>query len=224
MSLPRVPEPQLMAEMEQARAYALADFEEPHSRFIELIRECYPGEEFEGFGEIRIGLGRPADIPRRFAEAFPKMRMHAIDGSEAMLHFARITIDSLRLHEQIRLFKRLLPDDTLPKEQYTAVISNSLLHHLAEPMVLWESIKRYAAPGAPVFVMDLVRPATLEEVDNLVWRYARNEPQILQEDFRHSLLAAYTPEEVRQQLSRAGLDGLSLKEVSDRHMIIFGNM
>ncbi len=33
----RTPEPELMLEQEQARAYFEADFEEPHGRFIELF-------------------------------------------------------------------------------------------------------------------------------------------------------------------------------------------
>ena len=34
----RAIEPELMSEMEQAIAYANADFEEPHNHFLELLR------------------------------------------------------------------------------------------------------------------------------------------------------------------------------------------
>jgi 2-polyprenyl-3-methyl-5-hydroxy-6-metoxy-1,4-benzoquinol methylase len=165
-----------------------------------------------------------ADICRRFANAFPRMRMHAIDGSEAMLHFARITIDTLRLHEQVRLFKRTLPLDALPQEHYSAIICNSLLHHLDDPQVLWHTIKQFAAPGAPIFVMDLMRPESAAAADQLTTRYAQHEPTILQHEFNRSLHAAYTPAEVEQQLAAAGLQHLAVKVVSDRHFIVYGIM
>ena len=222
MSIPRTPEPELMEDMEQARAYSLADFEEPHNRFIELIKEKFPGEQFDRL-VLELGCGT-ADICIRFSNAFPQMRMHAIDGSEAMLHFARINIDSIRLHEQVRLFKRLLPVESLPKEEYTAIICNSLLHHLADPMVLWNSIKQFAAPGAPIFVMDLRRPDSETQVDNLTSLYARNEPEVLRQDFHNSLHAAFTPEEVRAQLLEAGLEQLQVEESGDRHLIVYGTM
>ena len=38
----RVPEPELMDDEVQARAYALADFEEPHSMFVELFAGKFP--------------------------------------------------------------------------------------------------------------------------------------------------------------------------------------
>ncbi len=220
MSLSRTAEPDLMEDMEQARAYAFADFEQPHNHFIELVKQHFPGEEFDCL-VLDLGCGT-ADISERFAVAFPKMRMHGIDGSEAMLHFARINIDAVRLHEQIRLFKRTLPAENLPKEKYSAIICNSLLHQLQDPMVLWQSIKQFAAPGAPIFVMDLMRPASAEEADALTRLHASNEPAVLQQDFNNSLHAAYTPDEVETQLQQAGLTGLKVEIVSDRHLIVYG--
>ena len=220
MTMPRTPEPDLMEDMEQARAYSFADFEEPHNRFIELIKEKFPGEQFDRL-VLDLGCGT-GDICIRFASAFPMMRMHGIDGSEAMLHFARINIDSIRLHEQVRLFKRTLPVESLPKEDYSAIICNSLLHHLADPMVLWNTIKQFAAPGAPVFVMDLMRPDSEEQADSFTTLYAKNEPEVLKQDFYNSLLAAYTPQEVESQLQEAGIDSLKVETSGDRHLIVYG--
>lgn len=216
----RIPEPQLMDDFEQARAYALADFEEPHTLFIEELTRRFPGERFDHV-VLDLGCGT-ADITRRFAEAFPQCRLHAIDGAEQMLMFARQTVDFLRLHERIRLFKRLLPAESLPKELYHTVISNSLLHHLDEPMVLWQTINRFAAPGGAIFVMDLMRPASREDAERIVRQYAASEPPVLQQDFFNSLLAAYTPEEVRAQLVAAGLGHLEVGVVSDRHLTVSG--
>ncbi len=216
----RIPEAQLMDDFEQARAYALADFEEPHNQFIALFRERFPEEAMDGVA-LDLGCG-PGDITKRFAHAFPACRIHAIEGAESMLMFARQMIDFEMLHERVRLFKRLLPTDKLPKEQYDAVICNSLLHHLEKPMVLWQIVNQFAKPGAAVFVMDLMRPDSLEQAEAMCRQYAANEPPVLQQDFYNSLLAAYTPEEVEGQLREAGLDHLKVEAVSDRHLLISG--
>jgi hypothetical protein len=102
------------------------------------------------------------------------------------------------------------------------VISNSLLHHLRDPMTLWSAIKAFAAPGAAVLVMDLFRPAAIAQVDQLVARYAGDAPAVLRRDFRCSLHAAYAIPEVKEQLAGAGLNGLVVEAVSDRHFIAFG--
>jgi len=216
----RIPEPELMDDFEQARAYAMADFEEPHNQFIELFKQKFPDETGEGV-VLDLGCGT-GDITRRFAYAFPQCRIHALDGAEQMLMFARQTVDFEMLHERVRLFKRMLPTDKLPKEQYDVVISNSLLHHLADPMVLWQSINQFAKPGAAVFVMDLMRPDSTAQAQMMVKQYAAGEPQVLQQDFYNSLLAAYTTDEVRMQLVDAGLGHLHIEMVSDRHLIVSG--
>ncbi len=218
----RIPEPELMDDFEQARAYALADFEEPHSQFIALFRERFPEEAVEGV-VLDLGCGT-GDITKRFAYAFPVCRIHAVDGAEQMLMFARQTVDFEMLHERVRLFKRILPTDGLPKEKYDVVISNSLLHHLADPQVLWESIKQFSRKGSAIFVMDLRRSESAEEAAAMVRQYARSEPEVLQQDFYNSLLAAFTPDEVRQQLKAADLEQLKVEPLGDRHIVISGRI
>ncbi len=102
------------------------------------------------------------------------------------------------------------------------MISNSLLHHLNDPQVLWQSVLRHAAPGAPVFVMDLRRPDSLESAAALTNTYAANEPDILRNDFYHSLLAAYRVDEIQAQLRCAGIDWLTVSALGDRHIIVYG--
>jgi 2-polyprenyl-3-methyl-5-hydroxy-6-metoxy-1,4-benzoquinol methylase len=216
----RIPEPELMNDFEQARAYAMADFEEPHNQFIELFKETFPDEPVEGV-VLDLGCGT-GDITKRFAYAFPVCRIHALDGAEQMLMFARQTVDFEMLHERVRLFERTLPTEKLPKEKYGVVISNSLLHHLADPQVLWRSVKQFAAEGAAIFIMDLKRVESQEQAAQMVREYSANEPEVLQRDFYNSLLAAFTPDEVRAQLDEAGLTQLEVKVISDRHLIVFG--
>ena len=64
----RIPEPELMDEAEQARAYAEADFSGPHDMFVQLFREAFPDTAPAG-AVLDLGCG-PADVTRRFASAF----------------------------------------------------------------------------------------------------------------------------------------------------------
>jgi SAM-dependent methyltransferase len=214
----RVPEPELMDNPAQARAYAEADFSEPHQAFVEHFRRRFPA--FAGGRVVDLGCG-PADVTLRFARAYPAAEVLGVDGAQAMLALAREAVDRAGLGERIRFACLRLPTPALPGG-FDAVISNSLLHHLADPRALWAAVRHAARPGAAVLVMDLTRPESETELERLVAAYAADAPEILRRDFRNSLRAAYRPEEVENQLSRAGLGGFSVETVSDRHLLAWG--
>ncbi|MFP5506569.1 MAG: class I SAM-dependent methyltransferase [Gammaproteobacteria bacterium] len=216
----RIPEPELMNDPAQALAYARADFEQPHNQFVAEFRARFP--DWDGAGcVLDLGCG-PGDICRRFAQAFPEATVHGVDAATAMLHIGREDLRAAGLERRVELFKGYLPGALLPREHYDAVISNSLLHHLHDPLALWQSVLRHAAPGAPVFVMDLRRPASRDAAAALVDTYAAGEPDVLRTDFHNSLLAAYRVEEIEAQLQGAGIDWLRLNAVGDRHIIVHG--
>ncbi len=217
----RIPEPELMEETEQARAYAEADFREPHNMFVRAFRERFGPAASGTFLDMGCGT---ADISCRFARAFPETFIHGIDGSAAMLRFAGKAVTETGFSHRITLFQQIIPASRLPRKDYHGIIVNSLLHHLPDPQVLWQAIKQAACKNAPVFVMDLLRPETREHAERIVETYSGKEPEILKRDFFNSLLAAYRPEEVLIQLKGEGLDYLNLKTVSDRHFIVWGRI
>jgi SAM-dependent methyltransferase len=218
--LPRTPEPELMDGEAQARAYAEADFSEPHDRFVTLFGEFFSGLAIDG-RVVDLGCGT-ADVTLRFAHAFPNCRIDGVDGSAAMLAHAREAVNAADLATRIELLQDRLPQATLPAATYPVILSNSLLHHLHRPGVLWATVDRLAEPGAAVFVMDLVRPESAVELERLVATHAAGEVELLQRDFRASLHAAFTAEEVEAQLRDAELDWLDVVVVSDRHLVVSG--
>jgi SAM-dependent methyltransferase len=219
----RIPEPELMDDETQARAYAEADFESAHSAFIALFRETFPQQDPCGY-VLDLGCG-PGDISKRFARAYPKCTVHGVDGSEAMLRYGRkMLAQEAALQSRVELFHGLLPGATLPRTQYNAVVSNSLLHHLHDPSVLWQSVTQFAEAGACVFIMDLRRPKNEQDARRLVEMYATNEPAVLKRDFYNSFLAAFEPFEIEVQLKHAGLDYFSVKVATDRHVTVSGVM
>ena len=218
----RIPEPELMLDLDQAKAYAEADFAAPHQQIANRFGETFPGLALTGT-VLDLGCG-PADLLIRFARAWPEAHFHGIDGSTAMLAEGTTAIANQSLDSRISLHKQLLPASALPLPTYQAVISNSLLHHLHHPEVLWQTIKQASAPGTAIYITDLRRPESTRQAQNLVDTYASSEPAVLREDFYHSLLAAFTPVEIQQQLDDAGLTGLQIEITSDRHMQISGYM
>ncbi|MCY3776431.1 MAG: class I SAM-dependent methyltransferase [Candidatus Aminicenantes bacterium] len=218
----RVPEPELMEGREQARAYAHADFEEPHSRFLRLLQDTSPIREV-GPWVVDLGCGS-ADISIRVAKAYPDCRVHGVDASRAMLDYGRQAIREAGLEDRVQLHSGYLPGVTLPRSNYDTIVSNSLLHHLPDPMILWREIHRLSRPGSGIFVMDLLRPDSRRQARELVRDYCGDEPEILQRDFYHSLLAAYRPDEIFDQLREADLEHLEVRIVSDRHMVVAGRV
>ena len=208
-----------MDDPEHARAYANADFSEPHQAFIERFSRCFPDHRPQRVLDLGCGA---ADIMIRFARAFPGCVLHGVDGAPAMLSLARAALAQAKLEDRIFLIEARLPEDRLPRRAFDTLLSNSLLHHLSDPLVLWRAVSCYAAPNAALFVMDLRRPDTREQAERLVDEYAGDEPEILQRDFLQSLYAAYRPEEVSAQLERADINGFHVAPVGDRHLLVYG--
>ena len=219
----RVTEPELMDEQTQAEAYAAADFAEAHSRIVAGFDSCFPGEEVAGH-VLDLGCG-PGDICFRFAARFPACSVTGVDGAAAMIRLAneRKAREAVT-GDRVRFIEGLLPGVPVPDVPFAAIISNSLLHHLHEPMVLWEAVLHYASPGTKVYVVDLFRPQTLAGAQQLVDAYAAGEPDVLRRDFYNSLRAAFEPREVEMQLVAAGLAGLAVEVISDRHMAVYGTL
>jgi ubiquinone/menaquinone biosynthesis C-methylase UbiE len=217
----RIPELELMDDPEQAQAYAEADFSEPHEAFVQYFRDRFP--DFESGEVADLGCG-PADVTLRFARAYRQARIIGVDGARAMLAFARKAVTAAGMEARIRLVQCVLPSPALGAARFDLVLSNSLLHHLDDPHVLWQTVKQIARPGALLQVMDLKRPNSAADAQRLVRLHAQAAPAILRRDFYNSLRAAYRPEEIEAQLGSAGLSRLEVEVVSDRHVLVWGKL
>jgi trans-aconitate 2-methyltransferase len=243
----RVCEPELMDDVIQARAYAEADFCDSDAAFTHRIlavlaeraeRELRelgspaaghpPGGIASGQPRRIVDLGcGPGNISFRLARACPHATVLGLDGSEPMLAIA-----AERLRAEAALQGRLsfrcgrLPLAPAELEDlgggFDLLVSNSLLHHLADPQVLWGELARLAAPGAWLVLRDLRRPDSPAAVAELVARHAASASPQLRHDFEASLHAAFRLEEVGEQLRLRGLRGLRLAEREDRYLDVWG--
>jgi len=213
-------EPELMNDKAQAEAYAMADFAQSDKLIADAFELHFPCPERQG-NILDLGCG-PGNMTFQVAQRFPKCQVLGIDGSTEMIRLANARIPESSTHDRVTFITGVIPDAMLPQTHYAAIVSNSLLHHLHHPEVLWRTINQYSSSGTHILIADLFRPASKQDALHIVKKYSADEPDILQRDFYHSLLAAFTPEEIAQQLASAGLDELKLEKITDRHILIFG--
>lgn len=219
--LPRQSEPELMDLHDEAQAYAKADFHEVNEAFVDrLLQVAGPAGSLRA---LDLGAG-PADIPIRVLRRRPQWTIVALDGSSAMLSLARQAVDKAGLGDRLALVLGDAKATPLEAGAFEVIFSNSILHHINDPAALWREVRRLAKPGTVVFFRDLFRPASQRVAEHLVAQYALHESKLLRQEFLRSLLAAYTPGEARRQLADAGLTGLKVETVTDRHMDIYGRL
>lgn len=214
----RTPEPELMDAPEQAAAYARADFDKPNSLFVKRLMRVLDPER--GQSLIDLGCG-PGDICLRIARKLPHWHITGLDAGPNMLALAREATAAADLDGRIDLVEARLPEHGL-ENRFDAVVSNSLIHHLPDPTILWQSITDLAADGAIIQVMDLNRPESEQAAQTLVEENAAGEPEILRQDFYNSLCAAWTDSEVAEQLRSAGLDQLHILRPTAYHWLVQG--
>jgi len=214
----RILEPELMEDEAQVLAYAQADFDEENQGFVERFRDYFP--DFSEGRVLDLGCG-PADIPIRFAKLYPACQVTGVDASAQMIKMGNQAVRQAGLSDRI----------TLRCERFEVIaganvadgaISNSLLHHVPNPLLFWNKLRQLVKPGSPVLVMDLLKPESPEEAQAIVDRYAANEPEVLRRDFYNSLLAAFTEDEVTTQLARMNLTRLLIDVPDDRHWVVGG--
>lgn len=214
----RVLEPEVMDEDAQVLAYAQADFAEENQGFVDRFREYFP--EFSEGHIMDLGCG-PGDIPLRLARALPLCRVTGIDASAPMIRLAERAASEAGLTARVS-FRCERFQDVAGASQADAAVSNSLLHHVPNPLQFWHRLRLLVKPGSPVLVMDLLRPESPEAAQAIVDQYAAHEPAVLRRDFYNSLLAAFTEDDIGAQLARMNLTRLLIDVPDDRHWVVGG--
>lgn len=209
----RVLEPEVMDSWSEAVEYDSMDFLEVNIAFAERAIACLP--KSKGM-VLDVGTGT-ARIPILIAQQQPGWKIIAIDLSKNMLKIGDNNIKKAGVNQQIEL--ALVDAKALPYKdhQFDLVISNSIVHHLADPLLFFHELKRVLKPGGGIFMRDLQRPENKAARDRLVQEYAEGCNPHQKQLFRDSLQAAFTLEEIQEIVYRAGLEDLKIYTSSDRH-------
>jgi ubiquinone/menaquinone biosynthesis C-methylase UbiE len=225
--LDRVLEPEFMDTAEEARDYDSMDHAEVNRRFVDdlfaalsayrlLPAACNPRSRL-----LDVGTGT-AQIPIELCHRADWIDVVAVDAAAHMLQLARRNINSAGLSDRIHVEQADAKRLPFAAADFDAVISNSIIHHLPDPMLCLEEAKRVCRPGCLLFFRDLMRPQTDSELRTLVDLYAPPAGASQAMDHQRAMLAdslhaALTFDEIRRIVTELGLPATSVQPTSDRH-------
>ncbi|AFZ09970.1 Methyltransferase type 11 [Oscillatoria nigro-viridis PCC 7112] len=208
----RVLEPEVMDSLEEAIEYDSMDFTEVNAAFAQSAAALGPV-----FGNVLDAGTGTARIPIVLCELRPEWKLTCIDLSPNMLKVGAQNVEKAGARSQINLELIDAKAMPYPDSYFDMVISNSIIHHLPDPLPFLQEVKRVLKPQGAIFLRDLLRPEKTEIRDNLVNLYAGDCNPHQKQLFSDSLQAAFTLDEVEEMIQNAGLDGLRIYESSDRH-------
>jgi ubiquinone/menaquinone biosynthesis C-methylase UbiE len=212
VSLQRVLEPEVMDTPEEAREYNEMDHSEVNRVFVDDLLAC--GEVSDDILDLGTGT---ALIPIELCERIETCRVMAGDMSVSMLDLAVYNLAVTSFAERIQLdqidAKQLHYED----DDFNIVMSNSIVHHIPEPLTVLREAVRVVTPGGLLFIRDLMRPATSDDVSQLVANYAAEANDHQRQMFDDSLRAALDLEEIRALVASLGFTEDTVQATTDRH-------
>jgi ubiquinone/menaquinone biosynthesis C-methylase UbiE len=222
----RILEPELMDTPAEALAYDAMDHAEVNRLFVEdLLQTLRSVDSFQArlapsdappLEVLDLGAGT-AQIPIELCRRSQDLRVVAIDAATSMLEVAIRNIDIAGLRDRIMLAR--VDAKSLPYHEgrFAILMSNSIVHHIPEPVSVLREAVRVAAPSGILFFRDLLRPVDDAGVEHLVQAYAGGADEQQQKMFADSLRAALTLAEIRSLVAQLGFPADSVQQTSDRH-------
>jgi len=209
----RVLEPEYMDTPEEADGYDSMDHSESNQTYIDRLLEL------GFFGRtLDIGTG-PGHIPLLLLDNSDLIaEIVGVDAALRMLaHANRHRLDSPhaeRVSFQVEDAKALSFADA----SFDCVYSNTVMHHIPDPVPYLKEAFRVLKPGGAFLVRDLFRPPTPGEAMKIVDLHAAGDTDYQRKLFYDSLCAALTRGEFEEAAQQAGIEGHEIVIDSDRHM------
>lgn len=208
----RILESEVMDSEEEALEYDAMDFREVNRDF------ALAASKLSSANGLILDLGTgTARIPIILSDLLPQCHIKAIDLAPSMLKIAKKNIDLAHKTEQIKLELADSKNLNFADNSFDLVISNSLVHHIPQPMDLLREIDRVVKPEGKVFIRDLLRPSSKQKIIELVTQanldYSPRQKQL----FEDSLHAALTIEEVKIMVDQLEWHQAEIYQSSPRH-------
>ena len=223
MGLNRILEPEVMDSEREAQEYNDMDHSVVNQRFVEELFQFVRDQNSVGAdGEIDLGdvldLGTgTALIPIELCRQDHECRVMAVDLAVSMLELARYNVEAGGMIERITLAQVDAKKMGYDRGAFDVVISNSIIHHIPQPLSCLREMVRVVAEDGLLFIRDLMRPEDKETLEELVVAYTGKESEYSQKLFRDSLHAALSLDEIRELVASLGFEPDSVKATSDRH-------
>ena len=238
-TLPRVPEPEVMDDSAEVEAYASAAaqayLDKIDDTFVEHALRLVSGRT--SGRALDIGTG-PGQIVLKLARrpALRDWHFIGVDRSTNMIKQARASAvrrgtaelegrggtcpEYSRGNPAVRgtpnSVEFFIADGNrlpFPDASFDLVMSNSVLHHLAEPQRMLAEITRLAKPGGAILIRDLRRPSRLAYPLHVRW-YGRHYSGVMYQLYCASVRSSYTVAELEELLRQSPLRGASLGPVA----------
>jgi ubiquinone/menaquinone biosynthesis C-methylase UbiE len=212
MLMQRVLEPEVMDTAEDAATYDAMDHSAVNDLFIARLKTL----GVDGLC-LDIGCG-PGHIPLQLVTECPHVDVVALDLSKNMLLAALEHQKECANGEQVEFVHADAKGIGSEDNSFDSVFSNSILHHIPEPIDFLREAWRVLKPGGMLLIRDLFRPGSEERARELVAMYAVEESQHAQDLFYDSLCAALRPDELDALAKEIGIRNYKIITDSDRHM------
>ena len=210
-AMERVLEPEVMDTAEDADDYDAMDHGSANGDFVARLVELGASGR-----ALDVGCG-PGHIALLACDRLPELTVIGVDLAEHMLAHARRHQAASPVGRRVEFrsadAKRLEFED----DSFDCVFSNTILHHIPDPVQFLIEVRRVLRPGGVLLVRDLFRPASRTEAERLVELHATGATPSQRELLLASLCAALTHDELRATADTAGLADAQLVVDSDRH-------
>ncbi len=152
---------------------------------------------------LDLGTG-PGGIPLKLVNRCPGLRAVGVDRSLNMVRVARQAAASQGLADRVFFLVADAGRPCFPDACFDFVLSNSLLHHLHDPIAVLNEMARLAKPAGVVLLRDLRRPSRLAFPLHVRW-FGRYYSGLMKRLYTDSVRAAYTADEIRGLLDYSAL-------------------
>lgn len=210
--LARVLEPEAMDDEQEASDYDAMDHGGVNERFALDLLALGPDLR----SVLDVGTGT-ALIPLALLRAAPGARVLATDMARSMLALGQRNVRAAGLEGSILVEEADAKALPFGDGAFSAVMSNSLIHHIPDPRPALAEMARVLADGGFLMVRDLFRPANDLAVRLLLELHAASDTPRQRALFEASLRAALTVDEVRAMVEPLGVPPGAVQATSDRH-------
>ena len=213
-SLQRILEPEVMDTLEEAFEYDSMD----HSQVNEVFcNDFFAARNLkDGVQILDVGTGT-AQIPIVMCKRNTGLKITAIDLAESMLTLGNKNIQTARLEDSITLDQVDSKKMPYSDESFDQVISNSIIHHIPNPLECFKEMIRVTKKDGLLFIRDLLRPFSIVELHNIVNLHAGDATPKQKQLFTDSLHASLSLAEVREMVKLFGFEAFTVIQSSNRH-------
>lgn len=216
--IPREPEPEGMEEEEDVDAYASSAAEQHLDRLdSELVRQLVSTGVREGLA-LDAGTG-PGSIPLKLCLEVSGLSVIGVDVSMPMLRRAREAASAAGVGERLSYVCADVKALPFRDRAFDLVMSNSLLHHLHDPLPCLDEIARVAREKAAVVMKDLRRPQRFLYRLHVAYFGRRYEGR-MKSLFEASVRSAFTLGEMRELVSQSSLRGCRTTKWGAPYLVI----